>query len=113
MHLRFRGGGKEKWMDYVEEERIAKDTVRRKRKEHREVILKEVKLSEGYSSAMFWQVGVWRERSEVLRNLEDKNGTVEDEEQALAEKAQGGLCGKRNGLYEIAEGAIPTTGERR
>ena len=41
---------KEKWADYLKQKGIAKDVVRKKREEEREVVLEEARLGGGYNS---------------------------------------------------------------
>ena len=74
---------KDLWERYQEKKKMAKDLVRKKRREEREVLLKECIEKGGYCSAKFWEKAK-RRASKAPKSLKDKQGKLHREEISMA-----------------------------
>ena len=78
---------KDLWERYHEKKKIANDLVTKKRREEREVLLKECTGKGRYCSAKFWEKAKSR-ASTAPKSLEDKQGKLHQEEVSMAEIAR-------------------------
>ena len=77
------------WRDYQEKKRIAKELVRKKRREEREALIKECQGIEREANIvkMIWEKAKWKTNKEP-KALKDRKGELHKEEAAMAEIAR-------------------------
>ena len=78
---------KDLWERYQEKKKMAKDLVRKKRREERDVLFKECIGKGGCCSAKFWEKAKSR-ASKASKSLKDKKGKLHREEVSMAEIAR-------------------------